>query len=106
MESHYQITFYVPEKDCNTVKKAMFGHGAGNLGDYQECAWQTLGEGQFKPLQGSNPYLGEIDKLEKVAEYKVEMLCSKTNIKPVIRALKSSHPYEVPAYSVVELISI
>jgi len=84
----------------------MFGHGAGNLGDYQECAWQTLGEGQFKPLQGSNPYLGEIDKLEKVAEYKVEMLCSKTNIKPVIRALKSSHPYEVPAYSVVELISI
>ena len=106
MESHYQITFYVPENHCETVKQAMFDMGAGVLGNYQECSWQTLGNGQFKPLQGSKPYLGDINKLEKVAEYKVEMLCDKKNIKTVIQALKSSHPYEVPAYSVIECIPI
>jgi len=84
----------------------MFDSGAGILGDYQECSWQTRGSGQFKPLQGSKPYLGDINKLEKVAEYKVEMLCNKKDIKNVIQALKSSHPYEVPAYSVIECISI
>lgn len=53
----------------------MFDAGAGGLGDYQECSWQTLGQGQFRPLKGSQPFLGETDKLEKVVEYKVEMLC-------------------------------
>jgi hypothetical protein len=73
------------------------------LDDYQECAWQTLGQGQFKPLDGSKPFLGETNQLETVTEYKVEMLCKKEFIEQVIRALKSSHPYEVPAYSVIRL---
>jgi len=81
----------------------MFDAGAGVLGDYQECSWQVLGQGQFRPLKDSQPYLGEINKLEKVAEYKVEMLCPEKALKRVIQALKSSHPYEVPAYSVIEI---
>ena len=100
---HYQISFYVPEPQCELVKQALFEAGAGVLGDYQECAWQTMGQGQFKPLDGSKPFLGATNKLEKVREYKVEMLCKKKFIQPVIQALKSSHPYEVPAYSVIQL---
>ncbi len=99
----YQIVFYVPEAQCEQVKHAMFKAGAGVLGDYQECSWQTLGEGQFKPLTGSQPFIGNIDQLEKVTEYKVEMICRSDCIKPVISALKSNHPYEVPAYAVIEL---
>ncbi len=106
MQSHYQISFYVPEKQCEQVKQALFDAGAGILGNYQECSWQTLGQGQFKPLDGSQPFLGEKDELEMVGEYKVEMLCDGKKIKSVIKALKSSHPYEVPAYSVTELVSI
>jgi len=102
MQSHYQISFYVPEKQCEQVKQAMFGAGAGVLGNYQECSWQTVGQGQFKPLQGSQPFIGKSDKLEAVKEYKVEMLCTEEKIKPVIQALKSSHPYEVPAYFVTK----
>ena len=103
MESHYQISFYVPDKQCQQVKQAMFDAGAGILGNYQECSWQTLGQGQFKPLDGSQPFLGNKDMLEIVTEYKVEMLCTEKNIKPVIQALKSSHPYELPAYNVIKL---
>jgi hypothetical protein len=55
---------------------------------------------------GSQPFIGEKNKLETVNEYKVEMLCDVDVIKPVIKALISSHPYEVPAYSVLKLENI
>ena len=69
---------------------------------YDCCAWQTLGSGQFRPLQGSRPFLGEFDKVESVAEYKVEMVCAAEFLAAVITTLKQSHPYEEPAYSVVK----
>jgi len=100
---HYQISFYVPEPHCELVKQALFDAGAGVLGDYQECAWQTLGQGQFKPLDGSKPFLGETNQLEAVKEFKVEMMCREECIVEVIQALKSSHPYEVPAFLVIQL---
>ena len=106
MKEYYQISFYVPKKHCESVKQAMFDAGAGTLGNYQECAWQTLGQGQFKPLIGSDPFLGETDKLEIVEEYKVEMLCPEKSLKKVIQALKSRHPYEEPAFSVFAMVSI
>ena len=105
MSKLYQISFYVPVTHCEIVKASMFEAGAGRVGDYQECAWQTLGEGQFKPLTSSQPFIGEIDKLEKVTEYKVEMICVEGVLKQVVQALKSSHPYEVPAYQVIKLES-
>ena len=101
MKNLYQISFYVPKTHCEQVKKAMFNAGAGILGNYQECSWQVAGEGQFKPLPGSDPFLGQTDELEKVQEYKVEMLCQKEKLEDAIQALKGSHPYEVPAYAVI-----
>jgi len=99
----FQISFYVPVKNCETVKQAMFDAGAGNIGNYQECAWQTLGQGQFKPLRGSKPRIGEVNALERIEEFKVEMVCTREYLKLVVQALKSSHPYEVPAFSVIKL---
>ncbi len=106
MTKYYQIYFYVPQPQCEQVKQAMFQAGAGVLGNYDSCSWQILGEGQFRPTEGSNPFLGTTDKLEKVLEYKVEMLCVADKLEAVIEALKNSHPYEVPAYGVVELVDI
>jgi len=62
-----------------------------------------LGKGQFRPLKGSNPFLGEQDKVEEVSEYKVEIFCVADKIKEAIKAMKKAHPYEVPAYGVVKL---
>ena len=81
----------------------MFDAGAGKLGDYDCCAWQTLGQGQFRPLDGSDPFIGDTGKLEFVDEFKVEMMCDQASLEAAIQALKSSHPYEVPAYSVIQL---
>ncbi len=102
----YKISFYVPESHLEQVKQAMFAAGAGKIGHYSHCAWQVLGEGQYKPLTHSKPFLGQQDQLEKAAEYKVEMVCEKHLIHDVIAALKLIHPYEMPAYQVIAMESI
>lgn len=81
----------------------MFDAGAGRIGDYDSCAWQCLGQGQFRPLENSNPYIGQRGKVENVMEYKVEMVCEDTLIKSTIAAMKRAHPYEEPAYDVWKL---
>jgi len=100
----YKLCFFVPESNLETVKQALFDQGAGRIGNYDQCCWQVLGTGQFRPLSGSKPFLGQPHYLEKVAEYKVEMVCEDSLIKPVIQALLASHPYEEPAYEVINLI--
>lgn len=96
--SMYLINFYVPETDLERVKSAMFEAGAGKIGRYSKCSWQTLGQGQFMPMEGSDPYLGQVLQLEQVKEFKVEMICSEDKIDAVILAMKKSHPYEALAY--------
>jgi hypothetical protein len=63
----------------------------------------VLGQGQFRALEGSDPFLGQQNKLEIVAEWKVELVCSDELIQPAVRALKQAHPYEEPAYDVWKL---
>jgi hypothetical protein len=96
-----KIEFYVPEEQLQRVKLAMFDAGGGKVGDYDCCAWQVLGQGQYKPGEGSNPFKGEQDSLETLSEYKVEMVCAEEFIAEVIRAMKDSHPHEEVAYSVI-----
>ncbi len=97
----YKIELYVPESHLNAVKTAMFEAGAGRVGDYDCCAWQTRGEGQFRPLNGSTPFLGNQGQIETVIEYKLELVCEETCLKAVIAALKRAHPYEEVAYTAI-----
>ena len=99
----YQIVFYVPETHCEVVKSALFAAGAGKIGEYDQCAWQVLGQGQFRPLKDSNAFIGEVNTLEQLPEYRVEMVCASVNIKTVLAALLASHPYETPAYHVLAM---
>lgn len=96
----YKINFYVPEDHVEIVKTALFEAGAGRIGLYTHCAWQVKGEGQFMPLPGSHAFIGQVNQIEKVIEYKVEMVCSDEYLEAAMRALKKSHPYETPAYQV------
>ena len=93
----------MPESHLEVVKAAVFATGAGKIGDYGHCCWQVLGQGQFRPLPGSQPFIGDEGKLETVAEYRVELICSDDLIKTAVTALKSAHPYEEPAYDVWRL---
>ena len=99
----YKIEFYVPHTHVESVKEALFETGAGKIGDYDCCCWQIEGQGQFRPLSGSDPHVGKVGKLEILKEWKVEMVCDGNLIKKALKALIMAHPYEEPAYNIVKI---
>lgn len=99
----YKICYFVPEAYLEKTKQALFEAGAGRIGDYDSCAWQCRGQGQFRPLEGSHPFLGETGALETVEEFKVELVCRDDLIRKAIAALRQAHPYEEPAYEIYRL---
>ena len=101
----YKISFFVPLNYAEKVKSAVFLTGAGQIGNYDCCSWETTGTGQFRALSGSKPFIGEKDVLETVEELKVEVVCEVEFIDEAVKALKKSHPYETPAYDVIKLES-
>jgi hypothetical protein len=102
----YKLNFFVPESHLETVKAALFAKGAGHYKAYDQCSWQVRGEGQFRPLSDSRPYSGKTRQLERLVEYKVEMICVDELIKEVLQTLLRVHPYEEPAYEIYKILSI
>jgi structural toxin protein (hemagglutinin/hemolysin) RtxA len=101
----YKLGFYVPASHLEVVKQACFAVGAGRIGNYDSCCWQTQGQGQFRPLEGSQPYIGQTGEVEAVPEYRVEMVCSDELARAVVEAMIEAHPYEEPAWDLVQLVT-
>ena len=102
----YKLCFYVPEADLEMVKSALFGAGAGKIGDYDQCCWQVKGRGQFRPLEGSDPTIGAQGEVETLDEWKVELVCEDALIKQVVVALQAAHPYEEVAFEVTQMVDV
>ncbi|QIW95503.1 hypothetical protein AMS68_001021 [Peltaster fructicola] len=107
VKSRFKLVFFVPPENRQAVQSAIFSTGAGKYpgpGAYSECAWATLGTGQFRPGNEAKPHIGEVGKVEEVQEYRVEILCHGDDvIRAAVRELKKTHPYEEPAYEVHRL---
>ena len=99
-----KLVVYVPETHLEIVKEALFDAGAGRQGNYDCCCWQVRGEGQFRPLEGSQPFTGTQGTVTRVAEYRVEMLCPAARRAAVTAALRRAHPYEEPAFDFTRLL--
>ena len=99
----YKLCFYVPDTHVELVKQAVFAVGAGQISSYADCCWQVMGKGQFRPLEGSNPFIGITDQVETMEEWRVELVVADELIHKAVAALKAAHPYEVPAYDVWQL---
>ncbi len=102
----YKLCVFIPEEQLESVKTAMFEAGAGKIGNYDCCCWQTPGTGQFRPLDSSQPFIGQTGVLEQVAEYKVELVVDDDRIADVVCAMKKAHPYEEPAYDAWKLAEV
>lgn len=101
-----KLIYYVPESHLEFTKMAIFKAGAGGVGNYEHCAWQVKGIGQFKPVKEANPFLGQLDALEQLEEWRVETIVLEKNAKAVAKALKASHPYEEPAFEFIQILEI
>ena len=94
--------FYSPVGSTEDVLAAVFAAGAGAIGDYTECAWYGEGPGQFRPGPGASPAIGAVGTLERLPEHRVEVTFPRARRAAVVAALRAAHPYEEPAFHVVE----
>ncbi len=99
------LVFYVPVADTDAVLSALFAVGAGEIGDYDSCAFVLEGRGQFRPLHGANPAIGAVGELEHVPENRVELTFPRGMRDQVVAALRKAHPYEEPAFHILENVA-
>lgn len=102
-EALYKLVLYVPITHVNKVRTALGDSGAGHIGNYSHCTFQTEGTGTFKPLAGTNPYIGEEGTMEHVNEAKLETIVSEKNLSTALNQMKQAHPYEEVAYDIISL---
>ncbi len=99
-KKRYKIVVYVPEANAEELRTAIGNAGAGIIGNYSHCTFTIKGTGRFKPAEGANPTIGEVGKLEEVAEDRIETVCEEDKLKDVLKAIKDVHLYEEPATDV------
>ncbi|RLL48061.1 Nif3-like dinuclear metal center hexameric protein [Oceanobacillus piezotolerans] len=102
-EHLFKVVVYVPETHADVVREALAKSGAGHIGNYSHCTFQSDGQGTFKPLEGTNPFIGEEGQLEYVDEVKIETIAQEGKLSETISELVKAHPYEEPAYDVFPL---
>ena len=102
-EQLYKLIVFVPKEYIEAVRNAIGNAGAGWIGNYSHCTFNTPGEGTFKPLEGTQPFIGEVGQLEKAAEYRLETIVPSSKLKTVLRAMMENHPYEEVAYDIYPL---
>lgn len=99
------LVFYVPVAQTDAVLSALFAVGAGRIGDYDQCAFVAEGRGQFRPLPGAEPTIGEVGEVKHVVENRVELTYPRVIRDVVVTALRAAHPYEEPAFHVLENVA-
>jgi len=93
----------VPEPDADAMRDALAAAGAGRIGDYDHASFTLAGQGRFRPLPGADPTIGSVGEIEHVAEVRIEVVFPRGRRDHVVRAMLAAHPYEEPAYDVLEL---
>ena len=99
----YKLIVFIPKPSLDKVRQAIFEAGGGEIGNYDSCSFVSEGVGTFRPRKGAKPFVGKIGKMEKVTECRLEVVVPQSKIKKVIRSMKAAHPYEEPAFDVLEL---
>jgi dinuclear metal center YbgI/SA1388 family protein len=101
-----KLVTFVPHENAEEVRAAITAAGAGRIGDYDSCTFTSEGEGRFRPLDGATPAIGRVGEVEVVAESRVEAVFPRGRRRAVLEALRAAHPYEEPAFDVLELADV
>ena len=102
-ENQYKISVFVPESSVDSVAKALFESGCGQIGEYENCSFRTPGKGSFKGSGNANPVIGKKENFEIVNEIKLEVIVDSWSINKAVSAIRKVHPYEEPAYDIYPL---
>lgn len=106
MENKYvKIVIFVPESHADGVREALAESGCGKMGNYDSCSFSVKGVGRFRGLEGSDPFIGEIGRVEEVVEERIETICPREKLEEALIAVRKAHPYEEPAIDVYPLLN-
>lgn len=98
-----KFVVFTPPEAVDKVHEAIAQVDAGHLGNYSECSFRLAGEGTFKPLAGTKPYIGTQDVLEKAPEVRIETIIQENRVGDLLSAVRNVHPYEEIAYDIYPL---
>jgi hypothetical protein len=98
-----KLEIFIPQGHVEKVRNALVEAGVGVIGNYDHCVAISPVIGYFRPLEGANPFDGEIGKIKETVEYKIEVNCRRELVKDAIRVIKSVHPYEEPLINIFPL---
>ncbi len=101
-----KLVTFVPDGQASAVMAALAAAGAGTFGDYEQCGFTSSGLGTFRPLPGADPTIGTVGEITRVKETRIEMVMRRPLRGPVMAALRAAHPYEEPAFDLLELAAI
>lgn len=102
-KAYYKLVTFVPEKNLEELKTALYEKGAGRYKNYSHSGFFQKGKANFKPLADSKPYLGKKNKLNKVEEYRFETIVAAENLDKVVKELLKKHPYEEVAWDLFKM---
>lgn len=102
-ETIKKLTTYVPKNEAETLRTALFNAGAGSIGNYDNCSFNTEGYGTFKGNEASSPTIGNIGETHTEAETKITVTFAKHLESKVLKALMDTHSYEEVAYEIVTI---
>jgi len=100
-----KIVVFVPAGHAAAVRNAMFGAGAGEIGNYDECSFNTSGEGTFRAGEAAKPFTGKTGELHVEQEVRIETIAPAYRVRAIIDAMKAAHPYEEVAFDVLPLLN-
>lgn len=95
-----KLVTFCPVAQSDSVRAALFAAGAGKIGNYGECSFNTEGTGTFRAGDETQPFVGEKDKQHQEPEVRIETVFKVQDERKIIVALLESHPYEEVAYDI------
>ncbi len=98
-----KLVTFVPTKYAEKIKTEIFKAGAGNIGNYDNCSFNTVGNGTFRANEQANPHIGEINKIHTEEEIRIETIFPAHKERQIINSLLEAHPYEEVAYDIYKL---
>ena len=98
-----KLVTYIPVKNLDTVREAVFEAGAGVIGNYDQCSFNVTGEGTFRAGDNTNPFTGKKGEFHKEKEVRTETVFPSHLERNIVAALLAAHPYEEVAYDIYTL---
>ena len=106
MTDYVKLEIFIPETHFAALREALHSVDAGHIGNYDSCVSASAVTGFWRPLAGTDPYLGEIGKLCHEPELKVEVTISAERLRETVNVIKEIHPYEEPVINAIPLIAV